>query len=498
MADYKDIQKRSINKRLGFLFKDSVIYGGAGAVARLFSIFTVPVLTRILSREEFGTIDGIGIFASVFMPLMVVGMGSAIARFFYETDDEEQQKQVVSQGLLVELVLTSVLSVSLYINAGALLEFFLNTGEYITLFRIVVPSMFFSVLVMFSQNLLKWTLARNQYLLISLGSTVCSVLLTLFYVLVLDFGVAGVFLAHLTTNVFFGLLGMYLVRRHFAVPAKLKFIIPMVKYGWPSMVTALASALVPSVDRYFISNYLNLGVLGIYSLGLKISGLIQLPVLGFQTAWGPFAFAIYKEKDAEETYDKVFLYYSILLTQIALLIVVGAEPLVYLFASAKYLESIPIVFPLVFAVVVDSLSWISGIGIGLSKKTVYKVVSYTAALVTSLISIRLLIVPFGLMGVVYGMLAGKTALTATQTLFAYKLYPIRFNFKRVIFVVALGLGGAVLFRYFGFLHWYARFPLGLGICAAFAVVMWIFFIIDEDKKTVVRKIKQVLRRGRSR
>ena len=493
MADYKDIQKRSINKRLGFLFKDSVIYGGAGAVAKLFSIFTVPVLTRILSREEFGTIDGIGIFASVFMPLMVMGMGSAIARFFYETDDDEQQKQVVSQGLLVELILTVILSVVLYINAGVLLKFFLNTGEYVSLFRIVVPSMFFSVLVMFSQNLLKWTLARNQYLLISLGSTIGTVFLTLFFVLVLDFGVVGVFLAHLTTNIFFGVLGMFLVRRRIAVPSNLEFVIPMVKYGWPSMVTALASALVPSVDRYFISNYLNLGILGVYSLGLKVSGLIQLPVLGFQTAWGPFAFAIYKEKDAEETYDKVFLYYSILLTQIALLIVVGAEPLVYLFASAKYLESIPIVFPLVFAVVVDSLSWISGIGIGLSKKTVYKVVSYTAALVTSLISIRLLIVPFGLMGVVLGMLAGKTALTVSQTLFAYKLYPIRFNFKRVIFVVALGLGGAVLFRYFGFLHWYVRFPLGLGICVAFAVVMWIFFIIDEDKKTVVNKIRQKLR-----
>jgi O-antigen/teichoic acid export membrane protein len=263
------------------------------------------------------------------------------------------------------------------------------------------------------------------------------------------------------------------------------------------MVTALASALVPSVDRYFISNYLNLGVLGVYSLGLKISGLIQLPVLGFQTAWGPFAFAIYKEKDAGETYDKVFLYYSILLTLIALLIVVGAEPLVHLFASAKYLESIPIVFPLVFAVVVDSLSWISGIGIGLSKKTVYKVVSYTAALVTSLISIRLLIVPFGLMGVVYGLLASKITLTVTQTLFAYKLYPIRFNFKRVIFVVALGLGGAVLFRYFGFLRWYARFPIGLGICVVFTVVMWKFLIVNEDKKLVVGKIKQALRRGRS-
>ena len=493
MVDYKDIQKRSINKRLGFLFKDSVIYGGGGAFAKLFSIFTVPVLTRIFSRAEFGIIDGIGIFASVFMPVMVMGMDSAIARFFYETDDEERRKQIVSQGLLVELVLTVILSVSLYFNAGVLLKFFLGTDQYVALFRIVVPSMFLSVLVMFSQNLLKWTLARNQYLLISLGTTIGTVFLTLFYVLVLDFGVAGVFLGHLTTNIFFGILGMFLVRDRITMPASLEYIVPLVKFGWPSMVTALASALVPSVDRYFISNYLNLGILGIYSVGLKISGLIQLPVLGFQTAWGPFAFAIYKEKDAGETYDKVFLYYSILLTLIALLIVVAAEPLVRLFASAKYLESIPIVFPLVFAVVVDSLSWISGIGIGLSKRTVYKIVSYAVALVTSLITIRLLIVPFGLMGVVYGLLISKLALTLSKTYFAYKLYPIRFNFKRVIPVVLSGFIGALFFRFFGFLRWYFQMGIGIVICIIFVLLMWIFFVIPEDRRLLLAKVKEVMR-----
>lgn len=495
MADYKDIQKRSVNKRLGFLFKDSVIYGGAGAFSKLFSIFTVPILTRILSREEFGVIDGIGVFAAIFTPIMVMGMHSAIARYFYEADDEPRKKQVVSQGLLIQLVLTVIVCTSIYINAEFLLKWFLDTSFYTPLFRIVVLSMLFAVPVMFCQNLLKWTLARNKYLLISMGYTIFTVALTIVLVWVFKFGVAGVFLAQLTGNIIFAVVGMTFVRHYIVFPKNLEYIIPLVKFGWPAMFVTLASSLVPSIDRYFIVNYLGLGILGIYSLGLKIAGLIRLPVLGFQTAWGPFALAIYKEKNAGETYDKVFLYYTVMLTLAALLIVVAAEPLVRVFASAKYLESIPIVLPLVFAVVVDSLSWISGIGIGLSKKTVYRVVSYAAALVTSLIAIRILIVPFGLMGVVYGLLISKIALTVTNTWFAYRLYPIRFGLKRVFAIVALGLGGAVVFRSLGLVRWYAQLVAGFGICLVFIALMWTFFVIEEDKKWLVRKIKEGVRRA---
>ncbi len=493
MADYKDIRKRSINKRLGFLFKDSVIYGGAGAFAKLFSIFTLPILTRILSKEEFGIIDGIGIFAAIFTPIMIMGMDSAIARYFYEAEDERQQKQMISQGLLAELVLSIILCVSLYFNAGMLLKWFLGTALYAPLFRIVIVSMFFSVLVMFSQNLLKWTLARNQYLLISLGSTIVTVLLTLFYVLVFKFGVAGVFLAHLTSNILFSILGIFLVRHLISIPANLKYIIPLVKFGWPMMFTALASALVPSIDRFFISRYLSLGILGIYSVGLKISGLIQLPVLGFQTAWGPFAFALYKERDAGETYDKILLYYTICLTLGALLIVVAAEPLVRLFASAKYLESVGIVLPLVFAILINSLSWIVGIGIGLSKKTFFKAINHVVTLSISLISILLLIKPFGLMGVTYGLLVSKIAFIFCNTFFAYRIYPIRFNFKRVIPVVVSGFMGAFLFRFFEFLPWYVQMAVGVGICVIFAAVMWMFFVLDEDKKLCLETLKSKLK-----
>lgn len=493
MVGYKEIQEQSTNKRLKFLLKDSVLYGGANAFAKLFSIFTVPILTRVFSREGFGIIDGIGIFAALFTPIILMGMNSAIARFFYETDDEEEKKQIISQGLLVQMILAVVICFFLYIASPKLLTWFFATPRYTPLFRIVILSIFFSVPVMFSQNLLKWTFSRARFLVISLGAGILTILLILLYVLVFKLGVAGVFLAHLSSNLFFAILGLFFTRKHLCFPRQLKYVRPMLKFGWPLMFVALIPALIPSVDRYFIINYISFEMLGIYAVALKIANILQLPVMGFQTAWGPFALAIYREKNSGETYNKIFLYYAILLTSMALIIVLLVKPLIIIFASGKYLSALKLVMPLVFAVVIDSLSWISGIGISLSKKTIFKTISYAITLVTSLAAIWLLIKPFGLMGVVYGILISKVVLTFSKTLFAYKLYPIRFNFKWGIPIVAGGFISALIIRSIDFLQWYIQMPIGFGIFIIFVSIMWKYFIIDEDKKRGLEILKSKLK-----
>ncbi|MCP4215990.1 MAG: oligosaccharide flippase family protein [bacterium] len=494
MVDYNDIRKESTNKRLKFLLKDSVLYGGANAVAKLFAIFTVPILTRLFTREQFGVIDGIGILAAVFTPIMVMGMDSAIARFFYDTEDENERKQVISQGLLVEVVLAVVLCVSLYAGADLLLEWFLNTSRYTHLFRIIIVAVFFSVLVMFSQNLLKWTFSRTRYLVISFGLTTSTVCLTLLYVLVFKLGVAGVFWALLTSNFVFAIIGLVFTAKYIRFPRSFTYLKPMLKFGWPMMFVALIPALVPSIDRWFITNYLSLAILGGYSVGLKIAGLIQLPVLGFQTAWGPFALAIYKEENANETYNKVFLYYTGLLTLASLAIVLLAEPLILIFASAKYRDFIDIVTPLVFAACIDSMCWITGIGITLSKKTIFSTLSYAVTLAAGALFILLLIKPFGLMGVAYGILGSKVVLTVVKTAFAYRIYFIRYRLTTALTICLGGFSAAQLFRFLHVVPWYWQTAGGTVLFALFVFLVWTFAVPGIDKKICRERLARFLKK----
>ena len=78
-----------------FLVKDSAIYGIAGAVNKLLAVFTVPIVVRVLTKEEFGITSTVIGLSTFFVGFIMLGMDSSIARWFFdnETDDIDYKKK---------------------------------------------------------------------------------------------------------------------------------------------------------------------------------------------------------------------------------------------------------------------------------------------------------------------------------------------------------------------------------------------------------------------
>jgi len=97
-----DLRKLSIGQRLKFLAKDSAIYGLAGALNKGFALITFPLLARHFSVEDFGLIDYLNTLVVLFVTFLVFGQDSAVARFFYEHNDDANRRQVISQSLFLQ------------------------------------------------------------------------------------------------------------------------------------------------------------------------------------------------------------------------------------------------------------------------------------------------------------------------------------------------------------------------------------------------------------
>ena len=67
---------------LRFLLDDTIVYGGAAAFSKAFSLITFPIIARHFSTEDFGIIDFFAVFASFLGTLLIFGQDSAVARFF--------------------------------------------------------------------------------------------------------------------------------------------------------------------------------------------------------------------------------------------------------------------------------------------------------------------------------------------------------------------------------------------------------------------------------
>lgn len=492
MSEIEKLKSASSSGRLKFIAKDTVVYGGAVAVSRMLYVFIIPLLARVLTKDEYGVVDGLTVLSLVFGLIIIFGQDSAVARFFYEADDEETKRNVVTNAFFIQLFFSVFITAGLFFYAEEISTQYLGRPGYSEIFKVMALTVPFASAVQFFQNLLKWVFLRKQFIMMAIGFTISFLLLTLLFVLHYDYGIEGVFYAKFISSVAFSLLGFWYCRKYFTVPKKFKYSTQLMSYGWPFMLIGVFGALVPSVDRYFITDQLGLEVMAVYAIGFRVSSLLKLPVAGFQMAWGPFAFAIYKEDNADETYNNVLRYYTILLVLLGLATCLLAEPIILIFASAKYAESSIVIVPLIFSVIVDSLSWITSIGIGISKKTYHSASGYFIGLLATVGGILLLIEPYGIVGVAFAVLIGRTVLTITLTLLSHKVYPIKFDLVVPTLIVSLGFGLSILSQEFTHLGLMEQVSIRFGLFVVFCTIIWFKLMSAGAKK----RILQILNKNR--
>lgn len=428
-----------------FLLRDSVLYGFANALVKLSALVSVPILTRSLSREQFGASDSISVLLTLFVASSTLGQDSAVARFFYEVETETARRQVVTQALVIQTAMSVFATVLAFVLGRWITNTALVTAHYAPAYFIAVAALPFVLLFQFWRGLLKWTLARERFVILTVGSAFTNVAIIVVLASVNLLDVQSFFAALLITNVIYAALGLLFCRSYITRPAGFNFARPLLRYGWPYALVLLASAAFPALDRSIVTNQLGLGQLGNYAVGLKYASLLLFPIMAFQTAWGPFCFATYKEATASAVYSRVLTLFTSGIAFVCFLLVAFAEPAITLFASAKYTGAGTLVVPLVFGLSAEAISWIVGIGVDLSKRTELSLISYVVGLALSAGLAWLLVRPLGILGVAIGMSLGKVVQSIAYSVLGMRAYPMRLYWQRPLaaYVLALCLSIAV-------------------------------------------------------
>lgn len=486
-----DLRKMGRGQRLQFLLKDTALYGLGGALNKALALVTFPLLARHFSVTDFGVIDLLNTMLVLLVTILVFGFDSAVARFFYEREDKDYRRQVVSQALALQLSILALVVPLLWLGAKPLADAFgLPAGGETIIELIVLQSPFF-VLVNFSQGLLKWTFKRWHFLVISIGSSVVTMIGLLAGVIFFDLSLAGVFAIYLATRAAFGLLGLWFVRDWLAVPADTSRIKDMLPFAAPFGIICIISAFLPFLERGLVQYLLGGHELGLYAAGAKIASLVSLPIGAFEIAWGPFALALSKEHDAAQSYRSVLTVFAVGMFAMVLVLTAIAEPLVQLLGSQRYEGAGLVVFTLAMALAVQSIGGITDIGIVLSKKSYLKLYGYAAMLVVAGLAIPLLASLFGLIGVAWGSLAAQMSKVVTEANLAQRAHPLEWSYAGPLAAAAMALAAGILHQ-LTFGHFLAAGISLIPMLAipAMAAMMWIYFINPDAKERILGGLKR--------
>ena len=476
------LRQSSLGGKFKFLLKDSFIYGGLSALTKFFSIFLTPILVRFLNPTEYGTVDIFNPIISILATIVVFGMDSAVARFYYNTEDGNERKGIISNAFWVQIVLTIIVcGLTFAISKPFLHTYFGDSysDEKLQYLYTIILIVVFSTPVRFAQNLLRWVFMRNQFLVLSIASIVLNFAAILICVYVFPNKILAVFFGQLISAFVCAIYAIFTIKNYIVLRIDRDKLFQMLKYGIPLMIVAFIPSLLPSLDRYFINKYLGIEDVAIYGIGYRIASLAAIPILSINTAIGPFIYAIYKEANAEKVFNLLALAIIIFVSFMIMLIVLVAPIILSVIANQSYVAGLFVVAPISFYFLFDMLKSIGGMGIELTMKTYLNPIIYLLNLIITVVLFYLFTPRFGIFGAANALMVGAFINFLVFTIISNRIYTIKFNLVKKSIVLLLGYTITVG------IYFYATTAittiLSVVIIFAFVLVSYVVFIEKEDK-----------------
>jgi O-antigen/teichoic acid export membrane protein len=454
----------SVGAQLKRLGSQSAIYGLGGILSRLIAVFLLPIYTGYLGTNGFGRIETIIALVGVLVIVLRMGITSAFFRFYFDADTDEQRRVVVrtsfwftmgmaSLGLAVGLAFAGPISHALklddpwLVRAGFVgLWAQMNYAQMTSLFRV-------------EQRPVSFAIASVANVLITIGSTVALVVGA-------HKGAIGAVVGN-----FVGTLAVYVVllgyrRYQLGLQFDRRLLREMNGFGMPLVPAALFLWAINFSDRLFIGQFKGQAEVGVYSLAVRVASVIVFLMTAFQLAWPAFAYSIRDDAEAKRTYAFVLTYLLFVTSWLSLALGALAPWIVDLLAPHKFHRAAEAVPLLAFATAAYSGYSVLAIGIGRARKTQYNwIVAGAAAIVN--VALNLILIPrYGMMGAAIATVAAYVALFVAMWLNSRRVYPVAYQWRRVLTAAGAAVALTALARGFD-----ASLPLAIALVLAYPLVL---------------------------
>jgi O-antigen/teichoic acid export membrane protein len=227
---------------------------------------------------------------------------------------------------------------------------------------------------------------------------------------------------------------------------------------------------------------------GVYSAAIKIASVVTFVMIAFRTAWPAFAYSIEDDGEARRTYSFVLTYLLAIASWLSLALGALAPWWVELLTNARYQRAQNGVALLAFAGAIYAGYTVLAIGSGRARRTQLNwVVTGTGAAAN--IGLNFWLIPrWGMVGAAISTAAAYVVLFAGMTLYAQYVYPVPYQWRRIVTAVGAAVGLNVAARA-AHLSLAPSFLLVLAYPLALAVLG--FYLPAERKR--LRRLVAVIR-----
>ena len=487
-------EEKKIFQKIKEAGSHSMIYGLGSVLQTLTGFVLIPLYTRYYTTDIYGVLALVTISGTLAGSIFYLGASSALARSYYDYDDPEERKRVVSTSLYITLfgaILQIILGFSL---GGFLSEWLFKSYAYRLHIALMLTSSAFTFINTLFYMLLRFQRLSKQVIILNIVSLLLASLLIVFFLVWAKLGVLAPILGGLLSQAIVCGVLFLLVRKNFVMGYSDKELKIQILFGLQSVIIALAYYSFDWLNRFFINKYCSLSEVGIYSLGYQIGMSINiLLIFPFCQIWAPMRMQYRNDHNADEFYKKILTYYFMIGLTITASISVFAREIITLLAGHKeYVDAFRVVPFVMLGMLIYGAVNIIDSGIYFSRKVIYHAYIFWFTSLVSLILNYLLVPRFGYLAAAFVILVCYCTVAMLVFMISNRLYTIPYEGKRLAALMGLSIAVIVAGSMVSLPSLVSVIVLKLCLMVFMCIVIYTLILYREEKD----KIHMVFRRMR--
>ena len=429
-------------KRLG---RHSAIYGLGGLVSRILATLLLPLYTHYLPPGSYGRVEIVTASTAVAAIALQLGIASAFFRFYFDAKTDAGKLTVVRTSFWFTMSMSTLGLVLGVVFAGPI-GHWLGLGHDPTLVRVGAVGMWAQTNYQQLTALFRVEERSVQYAIASVCNVLITVAAMVVFVAVFHWGAIGLVVGNFTGTLVVYLALVIYRTEQLGLELDRTLLRRMQVFGMPLVPSALALWTINWIDREFVVWYKGLPEAGVYSAAVKIASVVTFVMIAFRTAWPAFAYSIEDDREAKRTDAFVLTYLLTFASWIALALGALAPWWVRLLTNAQYARAEKGVALLAFAGAIYAGYTVLAIGSGRARKTQLNWV-VTGVGAAANVGLNFWLIPrWGMVGASISTLAAYVVLFVGMTLYAQRVYPVPYQWRRIVTCVAAAAGLTVAAR----------------------------------------------------
>lgn len=442
-------QDASPAMRLRVLAMDSAVYGGAEFVSKAIAFVTFPLIAAALSPLAFGTLELLMTVVALLGIAANCGLNNAVQRFYWDAETPiDRRQELVSSGLAA-LALLLLLSFALGLAATAVLVRWFPSWNLPMTWIAPIAALLLMVSTQTAQYLLdviRLHINPWRFFGVSLATRVATALGGVFAVVWLGFGLDGLLAIQATVSLVALPLAVLAVRRDLSTAIDLDVCRKLLRFGHPFVYSSIAFWLFGSIDRWLLAALSSIEEVGIYSVAYRFASIVMMVSFAFGQAWAPLALKARADDPLRyrALYADVLLVLSCVMLILAGSIAMFSRELISWLMPAQYARAAAPLAILCLAVVLQSTTQVTGIGISLERKTLlFARLAWITAGIN--LALNLLLIPeLGALGAALAVAVSYLFLTGSYLYCSQALHPLPIRWYRAVIWLAMLIGAGAM------------------------------------------------------